>query len=397
MTEFKKIQNLINIVKTKIDAHNKFKKEYDKQLAFDFSLFHFIEIGENKISQVLAYFLDENTNHGQGNIFLKEFVRIFYDGEIVVQQVEIKCEKPIDYGRRIDIYIELKGLTIAVENKIWADDQNNQLNDYSEYLNEQSKGKYLLLYLNPYGSEPKPKSISEELKDKLKSEEKLKIISYKDDIISLINNWLMICEADNVSHFLKEFKKYLEIKFLGKNTLNMNNELIDLLLSEKSNLESYQALSKASSNIKNHVIQKTVLPILKSIKQKHNLEFSENLLKNWPGFVYSNSKMQKHNFQISFSSSSEKGISNMVFGITPLNIEKRNSEIEKRIYTLFSEEFNPYTKGGYENWVSLSYFDGYLNWEDLNTLKEVHFNKDAFKNTVDSHVTKMLEIIEQLK
>ena len=87
----------------------------------------------------------------------------------------------------------------------------------------------------------------------------------------------------------------------------------------------------------------------------------------------------------------------MVFGITPLNIEKRNSEIEKRIYTLFSEEFNPYTKGGYENWVSLSYFDGYLNWEDLNTLKEVHFNKDAFKNTVDSHVTKMLEIIEQLK
>src|SRR5690606_34349033 len=115
--------------------------------------------------------------------------------------------------------------TIAIENKIWADDQNNQLRDYSNFLERKSQGNYQLLYLNPYGLEPKSKSIDNKLKESLISQNKLKIIGYKQDIIPLINNWLVICEADNVSHFLKEFKKYLEIKFLGKNTLNMSKEL----------------------------------------------------------------------------------------------------------------------------------------------------------------------------
>jgi hypothetical protein len=52
------IENLLDIVKSKIEAHLKFKKEYDKQLAFDFNLFQFFSVGENKNSQVLAYFLD---------------------------------------------------------------------------------------------------------------------------------------------------------------------------------------------------------------------------------------------------------------------------------------------------------------------------------------------------
>ena len=225
MNELKDIENLLNIVKSRIDAHLKFKKEYDKQLAFDFSLFQFFEIGENKISQVLAYFLDSNQNHGQGDIFLNEFVKTFYDKEIEIHQLENVCEKIITDNRRIDIYIKLKGLTIAIENKVWADDQPNQLKDYSTFLEHKSQGNYLLLYLSPYGLDPTSISINEELKRRLIEENKLKIISYKNDIINLINAWLMLCEADNVSHFLKEFRKYLEIKFLDKNTLNMSKEL----------------------------------------------------------------------------------------------------------------------------------------------------------------------------
>ena len=60
MKDSTEIKDILNTVKSRIDAHIKFKKEYDKQLAFDFSLFQFFKIGENKISQVLAYFLDEH-------------------------------------------------------------------------------------------------------------------------------------------------------------------------------------------------------------------------------------------------------------------------------------------------------------------------------------------------
>ena len=82
MNEYKEIENLLNIVKSRIDTHNEFKKEYDKQLAFDFSLFNFFSIGENKVSQILAYFLDEKQNHGQGNLFLNKFVDTFYKKEV---------------------------------------------------------------------------------------------------------------------------------------------------------------------------------------------------------------------------------------------------------------------------------------------------------------------------
>jgi hypothetical protein len=116
--EFKEIENLLSIVKSRIDAHLKFKNEYNKQLAFDFSMFQFFSIDENKISQVLAYFLDVNQNHGQGNLFLNEFLLTFFGSIKEIKQIENICEKVISNKRRIDIYIQLSDITIAIENKI---------------------------------------------------------------------------------------------------------------------------------------------------------------------------------------------------------------------------------------------------------------------------------------
>ncbi|MGV0847821.1 PD-(D/E)XK nuclease family protein [Empedobacter falsenii] len=292
--ELIEIEHLLTIVKSRIDAHLKFKEEYNTQLAFDFSLFQFFSIGENKISQVLAFFLDINQNHGQGDIFLKEFIKTFYEKDIEIKQIENVCEKVITKNRRIDVYIELKDLTIAIENKIWADDQNNQLRDYSNFLEKKSQGNYQLLYLNPYGLEPKSKSIDNTLKESLISQNKFKIIGYKQDIIPLINNWLVICEADNVSHFLKEFKKYLEIKFLGKNTLNMSKELREIIY---SNEREVQLLVNEYKELENEILSKlnTVGKELDKIhlELSEGIELSKSGLFNWSGarvYKYSLSK-----------------------------------------------------------------------------------------------------------
>ncbi len=253
MNEYKEIEDILNVVKSKLDIHNQFKKEYDKQLAFDFSLFNFFSIDENKVSKILAYFLDEKQNHGQGNLFLNEFVKTFYNEEIDTEGSRITCEKTIEENRRIDIYIELNGLTIAIENKIWADDQHNQIKDYADFLEKQSNRNYLLLYLNPYGYEPTDKSIKLKTKERLVTGGKFKVISYQNDIINLINNWLIICEADNVSYFLKEFKKYLQIKFLGKNTLNMSKDLRIII---ENNKTAVQVLVKEYRNIENEIVNK---------------------------------------------------------------------------------------------------------------------------------------------
>ncbi|GAA3733147.1 hypothetical protein GCM10022422_14800 [Flavobacterium ginsengisoli] len=251
MEEFKEIKSIINLTKSRIDAHLKFKQEYDKQLAFDFSLFQFFSMGENKITQILAYFLDEKQNHGQGNIFLNEFIKTFCNKEVdILNSINI-CEKIITNNRRIDLYIEVDDLIIAIENKIWADDQTNQLRDYANFLENKSKGNYLLFYLNPYGLEPSSKSMDDSCRNKLIEQQKLKVISYKYDIVNLINSWLLICEADNVSHFLKEFKKYIEIKFLGKNTLNMSKELRSIIY---DNEREVRELVNEYKQIENEVI-----------------------------------------------------------------------------------------------------------------------------------------------
>lgn len=299
MDEFIGTKHLLNTVKARIDVHNEFKKEYDKQLAFDFSLFQFFAIGENKISQVLAYFLDEKQNHGQGAIFLNEFIKTFSSKEIeVIGSINI-CEKRITQKKRIDIYIELNDFTIAIENKIWADDQPNQLKDYAGYLERKTKGNYLLLYLNPYGFDPSTKSINEAQKNSLIDQNKFKVISYKEDLINLINRWIVICEADNVSYFLKEFKKYLEIEFLGKNTLNMSKDIRAIIY---NNEREVNEIVKEYKDIENEIISKlnAVGKELGSIEPSVDTDIivSKSGLFNWNGSRIYKYSLSKHDNKI---------------------------------------------------------------------------------------------------
>jgi hypothetical protein len=291
---FDEIVRILSIVESKIKTHNEFKKAYNKQLAFDFSLFNFFNVGENKVSEILAYFLNEKESHGQGDIFLRKFVDQFHTKEIDISSASIICEKVITKKRRIDIFISLKNEIIAIENKIWADDQVNQLNDYAKYLEKKTKGNFLLLYLNPYGNEPTEKSIDKKLKVVLTEKKQLKTISYQYDILNLIDNWLAICEAENVCYFIREFKKFLKIKFLGNNTLNMAKSLREIIYENQVEIET---LVYEYKSIENEVITKlnTVGKALDKENPKINkiLEINKVGPFNWKGlrvYKYSLSK-----------------------------------------------------------------------------------------------------------
>ncbi len=287
MEDYSKIEQILRIVKSKIDAHKEFRKAYDKQLAFDFSLFIFFKVGENKVSEILAYFLDEHQSHGQGDIFLKEFVRQFWpkkDGEeeIDVSNASVICEKGITNKRRIDVFIQLKDRIIAIENKIWAADQPNQLKDYADYLEKQTGGNFLLLYLTPYGAAATEKSIDSKFREELAGKEQYKRISYKHDIFTLIDKWAAICEADNVLHFIKEFKKFLKIKFLGNNTLNMSKNLKEIIY---ENQEEVGSLVKEYKAIEDEIVKK-LNDVGKALELKTpqvaaDLQISKSGLFNW--------------------------------------------------------------------------------------------------------------------
>ena len=231
------IDNVIKIIKSKIEIHNEYEKEYDKQLAFNFNLFNFFSPGENKVSEILGYFLNPKESHGQADLFLNSFVRQFTGEALEIIKPEIYCEKAITNHRRIDLLLKLGTKYIAIENKIWANDQNNQLQDYSNYLKKVSNENYILLYLTPYGTKPTVNSISSESLQILVQNQKLKIISYKNDIFKLYDNWIILCESEKVRHFIIQFKTYLKIKFFGNKTMNITNALKEVIYNNETEIE----------------------------------------------------------------------------------------------------------------------------------------------------------------
>jgi len=96
-----------------------------------FNLFDVFGFGsdEEKHSSILAWLLDENAGHGQGNSFLKAFCRqagIKLSGD-ALKEYSVRVEYT---GResRIDILIYRKSeFMIYIENKIFAGEQPNQV------------------------------------------------------------------------------------------------------------------------------------------------------------------------------------------------------------------------------------------------------------------------------
>jgi hypothetical protein len=229
---------IVRIVKSKIETHREFKTAYNKQLAFDFNMLNFFNLGENKITEILAFFLNPKETHGQGDIFLKEFLKNIYKSDIETNNVKITTEFSITDNRRIDLYIEFKDFIIAIENKIWAIDQQNQLIDYATFLEKKANGKYLLLYLSPYKKNPSTNSIEQADKQRLESENKFKNISYSTEIFELLKSWQCCCEAENVAFFIKQLRLYFKTKFIGNNTLNMTQEIKDLVFDNQIEVET---------------------------------------------------------------------------------------------------------------------------------------------------------------
>ena len=158
--------------------------ELDRHLARKFDFFHFINLNENRMSDVFAYLLDPDETHGQGNLFLREFLsdvplkwlpesgwfRVRIGREVITSRIE-------NWNRRIDIEIAFQiddgWAAIAVENKPWAVDQDQQLSDYARHLESIYGERFKLIYLTPNEEEPSEDSIKRDKREKLEKEGKL--------------------------------------------------------------------------------------------------------------------------------------------------------------------------------------------------------------------------------
>ena len=192
----------------------------DLHLARRFTFFHFINLDENRMSDVFAYLLNPDENHGQGDLFLREFLsdvplewlpesdwsRVRIGREVITSRIE-------NWNRRIDIEIAFRiadsWAAIAVENKPWAEDQDQQLSDYARHLESMYDGHFKLIYLTPNGEDPPEYSIKREKREKLGNKlANASIRKWASD-----NGWLKRAEsevkAERVRWFVSDFRKAL--------------------------------------------------------------------------------------------------------------------------------------------------------------------------------------------
>lgn len=207
-------------------------------------------------SAIIGELLNPKGSHGQGSIFLK----LFFDEIKELREIQnynfkgtkITLEKSIgriDFiqkiGGSIDILIDDGKNTIIIENKIYAIDQEAQLERYKNYSKDST-----LLYLNLFGDEPSKKS-----KGKLELDKDFQIITYKNHI----KNWLERCHKEAIEQpILREsIKQYLNIvKKLTNQTINndMKNEVMEILLRDlKSAKEIADNFHAAKSIILNKI------------------------------------------------------------------------------------------------------------------------------------------------
>lgn len=268
----------INAAKTLLDAaspiYNK-KLKYQKQKLKNGEFFNIFDVlgrrdDETKgHSAFLATLLDTKGLHGCGAKFLEAFRKVVCDDfgfdceNAYVVKEEYLGNKSEDgkTGGYIDIAIHQKGdkkKVIAIENKIWAGDQETQLLRYRNYCAKYGDGNWRLLYLTLDGHEPSDWSTNGELE---KGKDYF-TISYK----AHISRWLESCKeiAKGKAGVLSSIEQYSNLigQLTKQNEENkMDEKIIDLLL-EGNNLEVAEEIETHIKAAKVKILKTTVFEAL---------------------------------------------------------------------------------------------------------------------------------------
>lgn len=350
-----------NAKDTKINSILKFLKDINvkiqesKAKGIEFNIFSVMGVQTEEVklhSALLAELLDPKGSHGQGDYFIKLFLKecckkytnIKWDNAEVNVEVSIgPISEDLTTGGRLDILISSldNNIGIAIENKIYAEDQEKQLDRYFHYLKE-NYNNYELFYLTLDGHEASKNSASEETV--------YSCISYSGSII----NWLETSiEEPNIPENVKEtIKQYIDVlKYLtGKRRVEEMNDnekqsIINKLL-EDNNLVLFEEYSSLVIEAKNVLFKKMIEALHElednDLKLKYSTDVDFSCKETGFDFIYKN----KVTFSFVFNSSN---FNQLYYGITldkiPDDMKIPNSKITMKTtpawycWDYFNKEF----------------------------------------------------------
>ena len=125
----------------------------------EFNIFEVLGITNREvyICRFLGELLDPNGRHGEGARFLESFIETVLGEDAkkeLLADATVELEEVIKDNRRVDIAIHIGEKVYPIEVKIWAGDQDAQLNDYYSYYNDNGFSCEKIYYLTPDRHEP---------------------------------------------------------------------------------------------------------------------------------------------------------------------------------------------------------------------------------------------------
>ncbi len=224
---------------------------------------------ENKHTSILAELLNPKGTHGMKDTFLKLFIKIVladdFSFDLENKNITVRKEYTIDDGR-IDILIYNSEQAIIIENKISADDQENQLRRYDSFGEKKYNGNYRILYLTLWG-----KKATEQSGGGID----YKCISYKDHIIKWLEECLKVSSnSPNVNQTIFQYLNHLKQLTYQDMDTEYTEEIVKLLADNVENVESAVIIYQNFERMKLRIIEE----MGNRIAEKMHEKFPEELL-----------------------------------------------------------------------------------------------------------------------
>lgn len=261
----------INALLSKLsDLHEVEQKriKQEEEVGKCFNVFFALQLCSDEVrlhSRLLAVLLNPKAKHGLGDKFLKSFLSAID----LPQDYISDCKEPIversigevtdTTGGRIDIILEdsKQKHAIIIENKIYANDQPNQLLRFHNYGKEQfGEDNFKLIYLTLYGREPSYCSTGGEKFELIK-------LSYAQDILKLLEDLAQSISPKPVRSIIEDYSKVIKHLTYQDMETEYKKKLIEAAI---DNIEGASELLSLSKEIGDTLVDECIIkPLIEEI------------------------------------------------------------------------------------------------------------------------------------
>jgi len=403
MTQDQDITTFLEKIHTIHSHHQKIAKLTGE----NFNLLKLLHMGHYEVkthSPILADLLDPDGTHGQGDVFLKLFVGLintktdenfesFNSNSAIVITEKSIGEVTSTEGGRIDIHIQDSTENLLlIENKIYAQEQENQMARYYNYAKEKNK-PFRLIYLTLYGSQAT--NISKDIADNV--QQNTINLSYQSDIIQ----WLEQCrkEVATVPLVRESLTQYIHLlKDLTNQNTNdhMSQEIAGTILSNAKNYESFQILLGSQECLKT-IFTERFIEALKNHEDIKGLglelKTKGSLIKKYDKFWFEHPNWKTYKFAIGcgYNHDNFKGFT---FGLVDKGEMEKNAR--ERLAKIAKAELGSNGFHSTPNWPAWkSWGPPYDDWMKGNTLFKIYNNPEDLLTQIYDKLIILKKIADQ--